>query len=86
MNSKKSGLTDKFAASVEYVRNNCNYSALNTLLTDGKTLLAFRDYTAHAGYYSLFFAACGHTSIVCSEPVSAKLNWSKIPRKLLMCL
>ena len=74
MNSKKSDITDKLAASLEYVRDNCAYSALNTLLTDGKTLMAFRDYTIHAGYYSLFHAARGGAGIVCSEPVSGKLN------------
>ena len=54
------------------------YSALNSLLTDGETLLAFRDYTRNGDYYSLFRAEDSGSPVICSEAGIPRLQWSPL--------
>ena len=71
----ETNLESAFGKAVENIRRHNTYSALNCLLTDGKKLIACRDYSAHPGYYTLYHASDGGSEIISSEPVSPQLQW-----------
>ncbi len=45
------------------------YTALNLVLTDGERLHAFREFTEHPDYYTLFYDDFGEAVVVCSQPI-----------------
>jgi predicted glutamine amidotransferase len=72
------GLREAFLRAVRDIRRDYAFSSLNCLFTDGKSLYAFREYTKHPWYYSLYHAAAGRSGIVASEPVAPKLRWKML--------
>lgn len=51
------------------------YTALNILMSDGASLLAYRDCTKWPDYYTLYAARSGAARLVCSEPLAAGGVW-----------
>jgi glutamine amidotransferase len=54
------------------------YSAINFMITDGKVLYAYRDASRDADYFELFVAKNGEGTLVASEEIDKKLQWSPI--------
>jgi predicted glutamine amidotransferase len=65
------------------------YTALNFVLTDGKTLYAYRDAAEQPAYYSLFYlqrmTASGKALLVCSERLTDEV-WEEIPLGSLLAI
>ena len=58
------------ASMVDEVRREYSrYTALNFLLADGERLHAFREYTEHPDYYTLYYDDSREAVIVCSQPI-----------------
>jgi len=72
-------LKKKLSQAISVIRENNKYSSLNCLLTDGKNLYAYREYTKNPEYYTLFSARSGKSKIYSSEEVSEKLDWEIFP-------
>lgn len=75
-NSKGQEFKTGLENSIDYVKTNNTYTSLNLLMTDGKSLLALREYADKPGfadYYTLFKSPEG---IISSEPVSKAINWA----------
>lgn len=51
------------------------YTALNILMSDGASLLAYRDCAKWPDYYTLYTAQGGAARLVCSEPLPAVGAW-----------
>lgn len=71
-------LKKKLSEAVSFIRENNKYSSLTCLLTDGKTLYAYREFTKSPEYYTLYRARSGKSNIISSEPVSDKLDWEAL--------
>jgi predicted glutamine amidotransferase len=57
-------------ATVDEVRGEFGgYTGLNVLLTDGERLHAFREFSDHGEYYTLFYDDMGEAVVVCSQPI-----------------
>ena len=69
-----------------HVISTCSYSSLNCLMSDGKLLYAFREYTREPRYYSLYHAHSGGSDLVCSERVSRGLDWKMLGKRELLAL
>jgi glutamine amidotransferase len=78
-------LKDAARAAVSWVHRNLPYTSLSFLMSDGRSLLAYRDYRAHLmpdeteppegweawdGYYTLYYAPA--FGVVSSEPLTTK--------------
>lgn len=77
------GAKEALLESFRLVSANLSYSSLNCLFADGESLFAYRDCTRDPGYYSLYRAGSGASTLVCSEPVSPRYDWNMIPRREL---
>jgi predicted glutamine amidotransferase len=71
------------------------FSALNFLMTDGKTLWAYRDYgdknlepgetvEEREKYYTLYWTSLGKSVVICSEPLkTASASWQPFKERTL---
>jgi len=79
----KNNIVQAFSNSVKFIKQHNNHSSLTCIFSDGKKMYSFREYTRYPGYYTLYSIRINKSSIVCSEPVSDKLNWKVVkPGKL----
>lgn len=78
-------MQDRFAAAMDKVRK-LPYSALNILMSDGKSLLANRDCAKWPDYYSLYAARKGAARLVCSQPLPAIDPWRPLTNGELLVL
>jgi predicted glutamine amidotransferase len=69
--------------SFSFIEDNCSYSALNCVIAHKSGMYAYRDFTQHADYYSLYRAERGQACIICSEPISGKMRWELLGKKEL---
>ena len=69
-------LGQAFLGTAGLIKREYRYSALNTLLTDGARLFAYRDSTKEPDYYSLFTAREKDSVYISSEPLSETLMWT----------
>lgn len=65
-----------FETSVQHIKERCEYTSLNSLLSDPNRIYAYRAFTRYPDYYSLYYAPDGDANIVCSEPVGTGLDWA----------
>jgi len=80
------GVKPGILKSVEYVRKNNIYTALNLLLSDGKSLYALRDHAGKAGfaeYYTLFTSG---NHIISSEVLGPGRGWKALNTDELVTL
>jgi len=70
--------------SLREIIGSMSYSSLNCLMSDGKRLYAFREYTKNPDYYTLFHARLGRSELVCSERVCPGLAWKALPKGRLL--
>lgn len=77
---------------VSFIQENNDYTSLTFLLTNGKYLIAYRDYNENsdkagqfAGYYTLYLSRADGFVAVCSEPIG-NLNFRPLQNKELLIL
>lgn len=77
---------------IQYTKKKCDYTSLTFLLTNGKHLVAYRDYNEKsdeaeefAGYYTLYLAQGDGFAAVCSEPIG-NLKFRPLQNKELLIL
>jgi predicted glutamine amidotransferase len=73
------GLKKALLKSSAYIRKNNKYSSLTALLSDGRKLFAYRQYSKSPDYYTLYHSKLKNTDLVSSEPL-AKTGWSKLSK------
>lgn len=71
----KHGLRKAIKKSAAHIHKNNSYSALNCVLSDGKTLFAYRDFVKNSEYYTLYLAKHTGSAIIASEPLSESMQW-----------
>ena len=80
MSARSLGLGRAFLDSVSFVKQHCNYSALNCLFSDGAKLFAYRDYAKEPDYYTLYKSRSESSGIVASQPLDEQLYWEAMDR------
>ncbi|MFQ6135105.1 MAG: class II glutamine amidotransferase [Nitrososphaerales archaeon] len=60
------------------------YSSMTFLLSDGRSLYAYRDYTQDGEYYSLKHASAEDSTLIFSQEEIWSLNWTTIPNRSLV--
>jgi predicted glutamine amidotransferase len=85
MDSPESSLKNKFTETVKSVIT-LKYTALNILMSDGKSLYGFRDCTKYPDYYTLYSTKVGDSPMMCSEPLPAAPNWTAFKNDQLIIL
>lgn len=68
---------------VEAVRSLYNYTSITFLLSNGKTMYAYRDYTCDEDYYTLFYTKTKDALIICQEKLFES-NWKEIEKSHLL--
>ncbi len=73
-------------STVKQVRDNYKYSSLLFLLSNGKHLYAYRDYTRGEDwdYYSVKYAKTDSSTLIFSQEETWKLEWESIPNRRLV--
>lgn len=71
---------------VKQIRDNYKYSSLLFLLSNGKQLYAYRDYTRGTDwdYYSIKYAKVDPSTLIFSQEETWKLEWEAIPNRRLL--
>ena len=60
------------------IKNTCKCTSLTFLLSNGKSLIGFRDFSEDEDYYTLYYAHSeGHSFSFCSEPLPG-FDWTPI--------
>lgn len=87
-NSKKKSLKQALINTVKFVQKNLDYTSLNLILSDGKTVFALREINMSNAYvraeklldyYSLFVGADGNIGmVISSEKLTNKLKWEPL--------
>lgn len=62
------------------------YRGLNFLLSDGKTLYAYRDASVKFSYYTLYYIIKKDEILICSTPLTKKDDWKLIKLKELLII
>ncbi|MFQ5762660.1 MAG: class II glutamine amidotransferase [Candidatus Bathyarchaeia archaeon] len=75
--------TEAIRRSVEDIRSSRKYSSLTFLMTDGRSLYAYREYNRDAEYYTLLYAHLGDSVLLCQEPLW-NLPWQETPNRALV--
>lgn len=76
-------MTTSIKESIYYFRNG-EYTSLNFLLTDGKKIWAYREYTEKESYYTLYYLKTDDFILFCSEPIIDG-DWVLLDNKELAC-
>ncbi len=66
------------------VKADHTYSSMTFLLTDGRSLYAYRDFTQDGEYYSLKYAYAEDSTLIFSQEDIWRLDWNTIPDKCLV--
>lgn len=74
--------------SVQQIKKNFKYTSLTFLLTDGKTIYAYRDCDPqYDDYYTLYNAKINGGEIICSEPLPAITNqWQVLKNETFLTI
>ncbi len=78
--------TERLRACFSDIIKSCSYSSLNCLMSDGKLLCAFREYSREPRYYTLYHARTSGSDLVCSERVSPGLDWKMLRKRELLII
>jgi glutamine amidotransferase len=78
LDQNAASLADKLDKSSSHIRAHFLYTAMNCVITDGKSLSALRDYNKLPDYYSLYSASIDGSNFVCSQEI-ATAPWRPIP-------
>jgi glutamine amidotransferase len=71
-------MPEAFKKAIEYAKENTNYTSLTSLITDGKTICACREYANfHPDYYTLFHSSNGDSNVICSEKLPSIESWTE---------
>jgi glutamine amidotransferase len=77
------GFPEKFKKSIKFIKEHNAYSSLSFLMSDGRKLYAFRQYSKWPAYYTLFKARAGSSTVIASEPLDKTFAWKLMkPGKL----
>lgn len=77
------GFPEDFNKSIKFIKGSNEYSSLSFLLSDGRKLYAYRQYSKWPDYYTLYKATENGSAIISSEPLDSALSWKLIkPGKL----
>lgn len=68
--------------SVSFVKRNFEYSSLNSIVSEGNTLYAYRDCNEDEDYYSLLYRKQGKGLVFSQEPLDDKV-WHAVPNGYL---
>lgn len=71
---------------INHIKRENSFSSLNCVLASSKALFAYRQYTIHPSYYSLYHARDGFSDLVCSEPLGSSLSWKMLRRGRFLVL
>lgn len=80
------GMEAGFREAVSRIHNSNEYSALNSIFSDGTKLFAYRDYRKFPEYYTLYRAELGSSGIFSSEPLAPVRDWRLMEQKELAIL
>lgn len=69
---------------VNKIREHHKYDSLTFLLSNNKTLCAYRDYTTDGDYYTIKYATTKDSAIIFTQEEIWNLNWKTIPNKSLI--
>jgi glutamine amidotransferase len=81
MSRKAADLGRAFLDSVDVIRRQRSYSALNCLFSDGVKFFAYRDFAREPDYYSLYKAYAQGSCFISSEPLDASLPWEMMAQE-----
>lgn len=84
INSTSTEIEDGFMKAAGHIRKYNKYSSLTCIFSDSDNLYAYKEFSKSPDYYTLFQAKSGNSHIICSEPISSKLNWELIKRNYLI--
>lgn len=76
MSQKHAQLSGKFLESVKIIKQNHDFSSLNSIFSDGVKLYAYRDYAKEPDYYTLYKAHWDHSWFICSERLNEHFDWT----------
>lgn len=68
---------------INTIKQECNYTSLTSITSDGKNLYIYRDYTKEADYYTLYITKHKNSTIVCSEIIDKNLKWELLKEKII---
>lgn len=74
-------LGEAFLGTVGLIKREYQYTALNTLFSDGGRLFAYRDFSKEPDYYSLLTARDRDSVYVSSEPLDETLEWTLMEKE-----
>lgn len=77
-------LGEAFLDTASLIKREYRFSSLNVLLSDGKRLFAYRDFSKEPDYYSLFTARDQGSVYVSSQPLSETLAWTLMEKEELL--
>lgn len=86
MSGVAADLGQAFLASAAVVKRQHRYSALNSLLSDGAKLYAYRDYAKEPDYYSLYKARGDDSWYFSSEPLDPALDWKMMAQEEFLAI
>jgi glutamine amidotransferase len=86
MSGKAPLLEQNFLNSIDLIKHQHSYSALNCLFSDGKSLYAYRDYLKEPDYYSLYKAFADRSFLISSEPLENNVCWEEMKQEELLCI
>lgn len=84
MNFASLGLEKAFRKAVQHIKRYNTYSSLTCIFSNGNMLYGYREYSQNPEYYSLYHAPFGDTSVICSQPLSPRLQWKILSRGKLL--
>ena len=77
------GFPASFRSSVNLIIKRNKYSSLSFLMSNGRKLYAYRQYSKWADYYTLYRTKIDNSVIIASEPLSPAFSWRLLePDKL----
>ncbi|MCX7956387.1 MAG: class II glutamine amidotransferase [Endomicrobia bacterium] len=68
---------------INTIKQECNYTSLTSITSDGKNLYIYRDYTKEPDYYTLYITKYKSSTIVCSEIIDENLKWELLKEKII---
>lgn len=79
----KRDISQAMRRQVESVREVYEYSSLTFLLSNGQDLFAFRDFSGHGEYYTMFFTRTKDSIVICQERFFDS-KWSELENGQLL--
>ncbi len=77
-------LGQAFLGTASLIKREYQYSALNTLFSDGHRLFAYRDFSKEPDYYSLLTAREKDSVYISSEALSETLTWTRMDNEVFL--